>query len=188
MERSPFYFIVKPNKGKRYNNTVEIGGIDLIMSSSIENHKASNRLAVVVSVPINYSGPIKTGDNLIVHHNVFKFYNDTQGRIKSGKSYYKDDLFFIEDDQFFMYGSEGNWKAIEKYCFVEPVSQKKWTISRIGSKEPLMGRLAYGNETLISMGINEGDEVSFTPDSEYEFDIDGRLMYRVFTKDICLKL
>lgn len=188
MERSPFYFIVKPNKGKRYDNTVDVGGIGLIVSSSIEDHKASNRFAIVVSLPINYSGPIKVGDTLVVHHNVFKFYNDTQGRIKSGKSYYKDDLFFIEEDQFFMYGSEGNWKAIEKYCFIEPSKQKEWTISRIGSKEPLMGKIIYGNETLRSMGIEEGDEVSFTPDSEYEFKIDDRLLYRVFTKDVCLKL
>ena len=74
--KSPFQFIVKPVKGKRYDNTKEIGGIDFIISTSQEDHKFSNRYAEVVSTPIDYSGPIQTGDILLVHHNVFKFYYD----------------------------------------------------------------------------------------------------------------
>ena len=74
--RSPFYFIVKPTKGKRYNNSKEIGGVDFITSTSEENHIASNREAIVVSTPLGYNGDIEPGDILLVHHNVFKFYND----------------------------------------------------------------------------------------------------------------
>jgi hypothetical protein len=101
--RSPFFFIVKPIKGKRYNNSKEIGGIDFITSTSEENHQASNREGIVVSTPLGYAGEIEPGDTLLVHHNVFKFYNDMRGRQQSGKSYFKDDLFFIDDTQFFMY-------------------------------------------------------------------------------------
>ena len=50
--RSPFYFIVRPTKGKRYNNSKEIGGVDFITSTSEENHMASNREAIVVSTPL----------------------------------------------------------------------------------------------------------------------------------------
>ena len=74
--RSPFYFIVKPLEGKRYKNSKKIGGIDFLTSTSEENHLASNREAVVVSTPVNYSGDIETGDILLVHHNVFKYYYD----------------------------------------------------------------------------------------------------------------
>jgi hypothetical protein len=35
------------------------------------------------------------GDTLLVHHNVFKFYNDIKGVERSGRSYFMDDLFFI---------------------------------------------------------------------------------------------
>ena len=52
---------------------------------------------------------IEPGDTLLVHHNVFKFYNDMRGRQQSGKSYFKDDLFFIDDTQFFMYKKENKW-------------------------------------------------------------------------------
>ena len=114
--KSPFYFIAKPVNGKRYNNTKEIGGIDFIVSTSEEDHKFSNRFAEVIELPLGYSGPIQESDILLVHHNVFKYYNDVRGRQKSGKSFFKDDLFFIEPDQFFMYKHNSNWNAYDKYC------------------------------------------------------------------------
>lgn len=64
-------------------------------------NKFSNRYAEVVSVPIYYNGPIKEGDILIVHHNVFKFYYNMYGVQKSGKSFLWDDLFLLDEDQFF---------------------------------------------------------------------------------------
>jgi len=188
IERSPFYFIVKPAKEKRYDNTVDFGGIDFILSSSIEDHSVSNRIAEVLSLPIGYSGPVSVGDSLVVHHNVFKFYNDMYGNIKSGKSYYKNGLFFIEEDQYFMYKNGDEWIPLEKYCFVKPSDKKNYFINRPGALEPLMGELVYGNKTLSLMGVNPGDQVAFRPDSEYEFRIDGQILYRIFTKDICLKL
>ena len=78
--RSPYNFIVKPNKGRRYDNVKEVGGIDLIVSSSQEDHTVSNRYATVVETPIDYDGEIQKGDTLLVHHNVFKYYYDMKGR------------------------------------------------------------------------------------------------------------
>ena len=85
--RSPFYFIVKPVDDKRYNNTKNVSGIELITSTSEENHKASNREGIVEATPLAYTGDIRVGDTLLVHHNVFKFYNDMKGRRQSGKSW-----------------------------------------------------------------------------------------------------
>jgi hypothetical protein len=66
--KSPYMFIVRPQDGKRYANIND----GLIVSASQEDHRFSNRVAEVVEVPINYDGPIKTGNLLLVHHNVFK--------------------------------------------------------------------------------------------------------------------
>jgi hypothetical protein len=49
--KSPFYFITRPTEGKRYNNTKEIAGIEFIVNTSEEEHKFSNREAVVVETP-----------------------------------------------------------------------------------------------------------------------------------------
>ena len=37
------------------------------------------------------------------------------------------------------------------------------------------------------MGVNEGDEIGFVPDSEYEFKIDGEKLYRMYNHAICVK-
>jgi len=63
--QSPHSFIVRPVKGRRYDNIKDIGGIDFITSVSKEDHKTSNRQAEVVSTPLNYSGDIEKGDILI---------------------------------------------------------------------------------------------------------------------------
>jgi hypothetical protein len=186
--RSPFYFIAKPMKGKRYNNTKDIGGIELIISTSEEDAKFSNRYAEVVALPLSYEGPIKVGDTLLVHHNVFKFYNDMKGNRKSGKSFLHEDLFLIEMDQFFMYKSDENdWKC-HRYCFVRPIPAKDSYIKKPFSEEPLMGVMAYPNDYLMSKGVCQGDYICFTPDSEYEFDVDGEKLYRVFDHQVTMKL
>jgi hypothetical protein len=60
--QSPFSFIVRPVKGRRYDNIKEIGGIDFITSSSKEDHTVSNRFGEVISLPIDYTGDVKIGD------------------------------------------------------------------------------------------------------------------------------
>lgn len=186
--KSPLYFIVKPTESKRYNNTKEIAGLEIIVNTSEEDHKFSNREAIVVETPLGYTGPIRPGDTLIVHHNAFKFYNDIKGRRKSGKSFFREDIFLIEDDQFFMYKNESGWHAHDKYCFVSPVSAIDSYIKKPFSEEPLMGTMRYPNEYLISQGVTEGTLVCFTPDSEYEFIVDGEKMYRIFDHQIAIKL
>lgn len=184
--RSPFYFIAKPVNGKRYDNTRQIEGIDLIVSTSEEDHKFSNRYAEVVEVPINYTGDVRKGDILLVHHNVFKYYYDMKGRQKSSFSFFMDDLFFIDNDQFFMYKQDGEWHAHDRYCFVSPIPVKKSHILNPAKEEPLCGVMEYPNKQLLSMGVNKGDVVGFQPDSEYEFIVDGKKMYRMFTHQITM--
>ena len=170
--QSPYCFIVKPEGGLRYNNENEFG---LILSNTHEDHTITNRKALVVETPIGYNGDVKRGDTLIVHHNVFRTYNDMKGRHRSGRSYLKDDLFLVDPDQFFMYSFNGGWKCPGKYCFVKPTG------------EHLTGEMKYINKELESLGVQSGDLVSFTPDSEYEFEIDGEKLYRMFTKNIAIR-
>ena len=105
--KSPFNFIVQPYNGRRYDNVKKIGDIDLITSTSQEDHTVSNRYATVVSTPIKYEGEIEPGDTLIVHHNVFKYFYDMKGQQKSGKSFLKDNLFLVDDYQYYMYKHNG---------------------------------------------------------------------------------
>lgn len=186
--KSPFCFIAKPMKGKRYDNTRDIGGIEFIVNTSEESAKFSNRYAEVVEVPLGYDGPIKVGDTLLVHHNVFKFYNDIKGRRKSGKSFFKEDLFFIEFDQFFMFKQDGQWFTHDRYCFVKPIAAKDSYIKKPFSEEPLTGIMTYPNKWLIEQGVSVGDTICFRPNNEYEFEVDGEKLYRVFDHQITMIL
>lgn len=186
--KSPFYFIAKPINGRRYDNTKDIEGTEIIVSTSEEDHKFSNRYAEVVELPLGYKGPITPGDILLVHHNVFKYYNDMKGRQKSGKSFFRDDIFFIEPEQFFMYKKGSTWNAYDRYCFIKPILATESYIKKPFTEEPLMGVMKYSNEYLISQGVNAGDMVCFSPDSEYEFTVDGEKLYRIFDHQITIKL
>ena len=52
--KSPYMFIVKPVDGKRYANTKEVGGKEILISTSQEDHIHSNRFAEVIETPIHY--------------------------------------------------------------------------------------------------------------------------------------
>lgn len=186
--KSPFYFIAKPINGKRYDNTRNIGGIEFIVSTSEEDHQFSNRFAEVIELPVGYNGPISIGDILLVHHNAFKYYNDVRGRQRSGKSFFKDDLFFIETEQFFMYKKGTIWHSYDRYCFVRPIPATESYIKKPFSEEPLMGQMVYPNEYLLSQGIKKDDYVCFTPDSEYEFTVEGEKLYRMYDHQITMKI
>ena len=184
--RSPYNFIVTPLNKRRYDNIKEIGSTQFITSTSQEDHEASNRFASVVSLPINYTGPIKEGDTLLVHHNVFKFYYDMKGREKSVRSFLKDNLFLIDNEQFFLYKQNNKWIAHGKYCFVKPAPLKESYIFKGGNEEPLFGTIKYINQQLLDLGVKEGDKISFTPDSEYPFTVDNEKLYRMFTNNITM--
>jgi len=186
--KSPFYFIVKPLNGKRYDNTRNIAGIDFIVSTSEEDHKFSNRYAEVIELPSKYKGEISIGDTLIVHHNAFKFYNDMKGKQKSGRAFFRDDLFLLDQEQFFLYKHNGKWIAYDKYCFVKPIEAIDSYIKKPFSEEPLMGEMKYPNAYLTNKGLKAGDKVCFKPDSEYEFEVDGEKLYRMFDHQITIKL
>jgi len=185
--KSPFYFIVKPHKGKRYDNIKVYGDVEFISNSSIESFEHSNRFAEVVATPVGYEGEISKGDMLLVHHNVFKFYYDMKGREKSGRSFFKDDLFFVDEEQFYLYKSgEAQWKAHSKYCFIKPAEEQEYYLSKGGNEEPLMGTIKYINQELLNLGLKVGDKVCYEPDTEYEFTVYGEKLYRMYTNNLAV--
>lgn len=181
--KSPFYFIVQPRDNQRYDN---MRG-ELVISTSKEDHLTSMREAVVIATPIGYEGPIEPGDLIIVHHNTFKYYYDMRGRERSAWNYFRDNLFFVEDP--YAYKKPGaDWIGIGRYVFVEPVENDYKTILTVDTEKPLIGKIKYVNDQILELGIKEGDTVSFEPESEYPFTIDGKKVYRMYTKNITMLL
>ena len=69
--QSPNQFIVAPTNNRRYDNIKTIEGLEIILDTSEESASFSNREAVVLSIPINYDGPIEEGDSLLVQSQCF---------------------------------------------------------------------------------------------------------------------
>lgn len=183
--KSPHYFIVKPYNGQRYDSIRKYGDKDFIISSSQEDHKVTNRIGIVESVPIGYDGDIKSGDLVIVHHNVFRIYYDMKGNERSSWNHYKDDIFILDIDQIFLYGNN-EWKSPYPYCFVEPIeNDNSDVLLSYDIEKYLHGKIAYIPDNEI---LKIGDLVSFQPESEYEFNIDGKKLYRMKIKNLCLKI
>lgn len=182
--RSLYSFIVEP-KNNRYNNTTKIDDVELILNTEIQDHKFVSRVGVVLETPINGKTGIKKGDEIIVHHNVFRRFNDVRGEEVNGKSFFEEDKYFVYPDQVFMYNRNGDWKTLDGFCFIKPIKNRK--LFSMEPEEQLIGILKYVDNGLIKNGINKGDLVGFTPDSEYEFIIDNERLYRVPTNSICIK-
>ena len=177
--KSVYNFVVKPI-GKRYNNVKKVGDKELIVNTEIFNHQYVNRQATVISKPIIGDTDIDIGSDVILHHNVFRRWHNVKGIEKNSKSYFNEDTYIVQPDQIFLYKKFWQWHSPKGFCWVKPIKNKdKYANSETQEN---IGIIKY---TDGSFKIN--DLVGFTPVSNYEFVIDGELLYRVYTKFITIK-
>ena len=171
-------FIVSPIGG-RYNNSKKIGDKELILNTEIYNHQFVNRLAKVIATPLLFSSPINVGDEVIVHHNVFRRWNDVRGEEKNSRSYLEEDKYLISEDQIYLY-KQDDWKAMPNYSFIKPIqSNDKLSFNK---EKDLVGIVKYSDG---AFKIN--DLVGYRPDIECEDFINGERLYRVMNKFITIK-
>ena len=182
-------FIVKPAAGKLYDNKRKTENGSYLINTNFENHEATNRIAIVISTPINYKGNVREGSEAIVHHNVFRKYNDIRGDESYSSGLIKDDLYLV-DAEIEIYAHRESktdlWTSIYPYSFVTPIKNDS-NLYKVEAEKNLYGIMKITNPYLQSIGVEVGDEICFKPDSEYEFNIDGEKMYRINSANICLK-
>jgi len=178
---SIYDYIIKPI-GDRYNNEKKIGDKTLILNTKIETFKLINKKAEIIATPKAYDLPIKKGDTVYVHHNVFRKFYNMKGKQQNSRSYFKDGLYFCSPDQIYLYDN-GNLNAFLDRCFIKPIKSN----NPLKKTKPNLGILKYGNKLLSSLNIHEGDLVSFPNLRQWEFVIDNELLYCMKSKDILLK-
>ena len=177
--KSVYNFVVTP-KGERYNNKKKVGDSELIINTDIYNHQFVNRTAIVKSIPIVGDTDIRPGDEVIVHHNVFRRWNDVKGIERNSRSFFDEQTYLINHDQIFLYKRYWEWKATKGYCFVQPIKDTNYLTEDV--EKPCVGKVVYSDGV-----YSKGDLVGFTPFSTYEFIIDGKRLYRVMTQFITIK-
>ena len=171
-------FIVSPI-GDRYNNSKKVNDKELILNTEVFNHQYVNRLAKVIATPLLFQSPLNVGDEVIVHHNIFRRWLDVKGVERNSRSYWKEDKYIVSEDQIYLYKKE-NWTAMPGYSFVKPLM----SIDRLKNEteRPLVGIIKYSDGT-----FKNNELVGFTPNSEFEFIVDGERLYRVLNKFITIK-
>jgi len=178
--KSVYNFVVTPI-GERYNNTKKVEGGDLILNTEIFNHQFVNRIAKVISTPIIGDTDINSGDEVIIHHNVFRRWHNVKGIEKNSRSYFDEDTYLINQDQIFLYKRDGEWNVPKGFCFVKPLKETYDPLN-INIERPLIGIVKYSDGT-----VEVNDLIGFRPKSEYEFIIDGERLYRVLSNFITIK-
>ena len=178
--KSIYNFIVTPI-GERYNNNKKVEDSNLILNTEIYNHQFVNRIAKVISTPIIGDTDIKAGDEVIVHHNVFRRWHNVRGIEKNSRSYFNESTYFITQDQIFLYKRNGEWNAPKGFCFVKPLKEIDDPLN-VNIERPLIGIVKYSDDT-----VKVNELVGFRPNSEYEFVIDGERLYRVLSNFITIK-
>ena len=175
-------YIVSP-MGNRYNNNIQVGKRELIVNTEIFNHQYVNRKAKVIATPLLFQSPINVGDEVIVHHNVFRRWLNVKGVEKNSRSYWKDNKYIISEDQIYLYKRE-KWIAMPGYSFVKPIKSLNpyhYKLS-LDIEQPLVGVIKYSDGT-----FSKNELVGFTPVSQFEFVVDGERLYRVMNKFITIK-
>ena len=182
--KSVFDFIVEPY-GQRYNNKVKVGDKSLIINTQSESFKSVNNIAKVIATPKAFKTPVKKGDLIMIHHNVFRRWFNIKGEEKNSKAYFKDNLYFVQRDQIYLYKRKNKWIAFDDRCFINPL--KNDDIIDANLEQHLIGILKYGNSSLEALEISEGDLVGYKPYGEYDFIVDGKRLYCMKSNDIVIK-
>ena len=178
--QSVFNYLVKP-KGSRVTGKKEIEGKELLLNTELQNYQYTQRIGIVLSLPKapTYKN-LREGDEIIVHHNIFRRFRDIRGKEKNSKNYLEEDIYLVQPDQIYAYKRKGEWKALDGYCFVKPIKETKMFSTNF--EKPLVGIVKFGNEF-----IEKNSLIGFKPNSEYEFIIEGQRLYRVPVNAITIK-
>ena len=177
--QSVFNYLVSP-KGDRTVGSKEIEGQTLLLNTDLQNHSYTNRIGTILNLPLVGNEELKEGDDIIVHHNVFRRFRDVRGNEKDSKNYLSEDVYTIQADQIYAFKRNSEWKALKGFCFVKPIKEDK--MFSVDFEKPLIGIVKLGNDEIEKESL-----VGFKPNSEYEFVIEGQRLYRVPTNSITIK-
>lgn len=174
-------FLIEPLNNKRYNNTMDIGGVTIYKSTSIEDHKSTNRFGKILSIAPDIKTNLSVGDTVVVHHNQFRQFYDQQGNLNNGINYLYGNKYILDESMIYMYSKDNGetWVANPPYIFVKPIKKENSFESFIKEE----GIIAYTSHENLSID----DHVRFTADSECEFEINGEKLYRMKFNDVLWK-
>jgi co-chaperonin GroES (HSP10) len=189
--KATIFFLVEVKD--HYNNYVEFqDGTLFAENNSIDSVEHINRVGKVIGAP--KGAIVSPGDMLLFHHNICRATYGVKGKRRFSTFLVTGDVFFIPVTEAFMYMKKGEteWRAVDPFVFVEPIPSETITLpngfeaeeENHNGMKPLVGRMAFPNQELLSMGVNVGDEIAFLEWSEHEYKINDKIYYKMRTRDV----
>ena len=169
-------YLIKPD-GARYLN--EKDGVIVNTTNDETDFKYVNRIGEVIAVPRDNYANLEVGDKVIVHHNTFRKWWNVRGLLKDSANFVKENTFQVHTDQLYAYNRGEGWKTVDDWIFVKPIENEYITLDNIGQYVVQTGIVKFANDHI-------GQEVFFDKKSEYKFEIDGEILYRMKERDIML--
>lgn len=195
MSKIKTYYYIIAELEEQFKNTGESG---IILNNSIENVDFLNREFKVVSAP-NFV-TVSEGDYVTVHHNIGRPRYTMHGELVPSEFYIKDNLYFIPLTEVYLHRKkeEETHNCLNPFCFIKPVEyQSKSGLIETGSMvkglshkgyQKSVGELHLINTDLKGMGLEVGDKIVYSKNSEHMYTVGKEVLYRMKTKDILAKL
>lgn len=183
---------------------VELGSKKILVDPTYDQTKYSNRIGKVVSTPLGLDTPIKAGDEVVIVHTVLmtQIYNEKRQEstflIDKERGYYRlaNELIVL-----FRSNPEEKWRCNDIQLMVKPikVEKKDFKVGKILLPENFhntdvecnthgfvkqYGIIKYMNDDLAKLGVKEGDKVFFSDVGDYEFNLEGEILYCMDNRDV----
>ena len=112
----------------RYNNKININKKELILNTEINerDHIFVNRIATVKSIPLDIKSPIQIGDEIIVHHNVFRKWIDVRGEEQNSRNFLSEDTY---SEYEFTIENQKLYRILSNHITINYGSQRKSNFS-----------------------------------------------------------
>ena len=69
-----------------------------------------------------------------------------EAKKKNSRSYYKEDKYFVNTDQIFLYKRNNKWHSLKGYCFVKPIISNNILLNE--KEVPFKGIIKYIDKDL----------------------------------------
>ena len=187
--KATLYFLVEVIND--YNNYETLSnGLEVMVNNTIESVENINRVGKVISAPKGTKA--EKGDMLLFHHNICRRARGLKGVNRISGFQVKPNVFFIPVTEVFMMDKGNGWEAVDPYIFIEPLPKTMITLPNgmeiaeddYKGQNETIGKVAFNNDFLRGQGLSDGDVIAFEEFSQHEYEIDGKLYYKMMAKDI----
>lgn len=189
---------------KPLNDKMTLGDTEIYVDPSFDQTKHSNRIGKVISTPLGLETPIQAGDEVLLVHTILMYQEFQYGRTDSVYLVDKDKGYYrVPMDLIIMFRRDAatDWKCYGINLMIEPIKAEAedYKIGGLylpdnyygtniecntGGYHKQYGYVKYINEDLEALGVAVGDKVFFVDFGDYEFNIDGNVLYCMDNRDV----